>query len=331
MIIQRTKPVNIKNEDLWIFKHELEKTFNDPQILDLKNVVLNGELHFEKRTNYSLLLSYNNKTFETSLWQKIKKIMKFQFCIKLRKHLIITDDWSNGYFHWLMDCLPRLMLLGEKRTKLSLILPAHLKDEEYISESLHLLGIKDFTFVRKDYWYYFRSLTFPVHPAPTGNYNDDIMKILRNKLVGNLIEQPSLKIYISRSKASRRKIINEEQILPLLAEMGFKTIYCEDLSFGEQVKLFSKVKYLVSNHGAGLSNMLFMSSGASILELRKINDNHNNCYFSLASSLDLKYYYLECMPLDEEEESHVANIQVPVKEFEDEIKNFINQEKIISA
>jgi capsular polysaccharide biosynthesis protein len=326
MIIQRTKPVNIKNEDLWIFKHELEKTFNDPQILDLKNVVLNGELHFEKRTNYPLLLSYNNKTFETSIWEKIKKIIKFQFCIKLRKHFIITDDWSNGYFHWLMDCLPRLMLFGEKRTKLSLILPAHLKDEEYVSESLHLLGIKNFRFLRGNNWYYFKSLSFPVHLAETGNYNDEIMKILRNNLVTKPIEPSGLKIYISRSKASRRKIINEEQILPLLSRMGFKTIYCEDLSFQEQVNLFSKVKYLVSNHGAGLSNMLFMPPGASILELRKINDNHNNCYFSLASSVNLKYYYLQCLPLDEQEESHTANIEVNVKEFEDEIIKMIHEE-----
>jgi capsular polysaccharide biosynthesis protein len=270
-------------------------------------------------------LSYNNKTFETALWEKIKKIIKFQFGIKLRKYFIITDDWSKGYFHWLMDCLPRLMLLDEKRIKLSLILPAHLKDEEYISESLHLLGIKNFTFVTGNNWYYFKCLTFPVHLAPSGNYNDDIMKKLRNKLAGNRMEQPTLKIYISRSKASRRKIINEEQILPLLSRMGFKTIYCEDLSFQEQVNLFSKVKYLVSNHGAGLSNMLFMSPGASVLELRKINDNHNNCYFSLASSLDLKYYYLQCLPLDEQEESHTANIKVPVKEFEDEIIKMIHE------
>jgi capsular polysaccharide biosynthesis protein len=326
MIIRRTKPVNIKNEDLWIFKDELEKTVNDPQILDLKSVVLNGELHFENRTNYPLLLFYNNKTFETSLWEKIKKIIKFQFCIKLKKYFIITDDWSKGYFHWLMDCLPRLMLLGEKGIKLSLILPAHLEDQEYVSESLHLLGIKNFMFVTGNNWYYFKCLTFPVHPADSGNYNDEIMKILRKKLTTNPIGQSGLKIYISRSKASRRKIINEEQILPLLSRMGFKTIYCEDLSFQEQVTLFSKVRYLVSNHGAGLSNMLFMPPGASILELRKINDNHNNCYFSLASSLDLKYYYLKCLPLDEHEESHTANIKVDVKEFSDEIIKMLHEE-----
>jgi capsular polysaccharide biosynthesis protein len=323
MIVRRAKPVNLKNEDLWIFRHELEKVFNDPQILNLKNVVLNGELNFEKKANDNLLLSYNNKTFETTLWQKIKKIINFHFCIKVRNHFIITDDWSNGYFHWLMDCLPRLILLGEKGMIPPLILPGHFKNKGYVSESLHIVGIKNVTFLKKENWYYLKRLTFPVHLAPTGNYNDDIMKALRNKLTANLREDPTLKIYISRSKASRRKIANEDQILPVLSQMGFKTIYCEDLSFQEQLQLFSKVKYLISNHGAGLSNMLFMSSGASVLELRKSDDGHSNCYFSLASALNLKYFYLRCLPLNNTEDSHVANVIVDVKQFSAEITQMV--------
>ena len=84
MLVRRKKPVNIKTEDLWLFTHELQKEFNDPQILDLKNVILNGELFFEKKTNDNLLLFYNNKTFTTSLKKSIKKIISFQFCLKLR-------------------------------------------------------------------------------------------------------------------------------------------------------------------------------------------------------------------------------------------------------
>ena len=294
MIVRRTKPINIKEEDLWIFSHELEKEVNKPQILDLKNVILNGDLNFEAETNNSLLLSYNNKSFKTSLQQKIKKIINFQFCFKLRKYFVITDDWSNAYFHWLMDCLPRLVLLQDKGKAQTLILPPNLKDRSYISESLNLLGVNKFIFLKKDNWYYFKRLTFPVHLAPTGNYHEETMRILRSKVTQNLQAQPALKVYISRSKASRRKIVNENEVLPLLSGMGFKTVFCEDLSFLEQVKLFSKVKYLVSNHGAGLSNMLFMSPKASVFELRKSDDDHSNCYFSLASSLNLRYFYLKC-------------------------------------
>ena len=224
-----------------------------------------------------------------------------------------------------MDCLPRLILLEEKGMNVTLILPENLKSKTYISESLNLLGIINFKFLKKDNWYFFKSLSFPVHLAPTGNYNDEIIKKLRSRITGNLQQVPTLKIYISRTKASRRKIDNEDQILPLLLQIGFKTVCCEDLSFDEQVKLFSKVKYLVSNHGAGLSNMLFMSSGASVLELRKSDDDHSNCYFSLASSLNLKYFYLKCLPINKMEDSHTADIIVDVKKFSEEINKMINE------
>jgi capsular polysaccharide biosynthesis protein len=325
MIVRRAKPVNIKGEDLWIFSHELEKEFNDPQILNLNNVILNGDLNFEKKTNNNLLLSYNCKSFKTSLQQKIKQIINFQFCLKLRRYFIITDDWSNAYFHWLTDCLPRLVLLQEKGKAQFLILPANLKDKSYIAESLDFLGINNFTFLKKDNWYYFKSLTFPVHLAPTGNYHDETMRKLRSKVTQNLQAEPALKVYISRSKAPRRKIANENEVLTLLSATGFTTVYCEDLSFLEQVKLFSKVKYLVSNHGAGLSNMLFMPQGASVLELRKSDDDHSNCYFSLASSLNLRYFYLKCSPSNEGEDSHTANIIVDVEQLSKEITEMINE------
>jgi hypothetical protein len=45
----------------------------------------------------------------------------------------------------------------------------------------------------------------------------------------------------------------------------FQTIYAEDLSFEQQVKICSRARHLVSNHGAGLTNMLFMPQGASVL------------------------------------------------------------------
>ena len=57
-----------------------------------------------------------------------------------------------------------------------------------------------------------------------------------------------------------------------------------------------RARYIVSNHGAGLTNMLFMKDGGSVLELRHVSDCINNCYFTLASALDLKYFYQTCAP-----------------------------------
>ena len=67
-----------------------------------------------------------------------------------------------------------------------------------------------------------------------------------------------------------------------------------DLSFKEQVSIVFHAKCLISNHGAGLTNMLFMEADTAVLEFRHYEDTHNNCYFSLASALNIKYFYQTC-------------------------------------
>ena len=39
-----------------------------------------------------------------------------------------------------------------------------------------------------------------------------------------------------------------------------------------------------------------MKDGGSVLELRHVSDCINNCYFTLSSALDLKYFYQTCAP-----------------------------------
>lgn len=324
MLTIRKEPNNLNSEDLWLFKNELRKEFSDPLIVDLKEVIITADINFTQNLKSNVLVSYNANFFQPTFLQLIKRFVKQNLPIKLKKHFIITDSWSNGYFHWLLDCLPRLMLLEESGLNLPLILPSFLKDKDYVSESLSLLGKTNYQFLKKNKWYFFKSLSFPVHLATTGNYNDQIIKKIRNRIKSDRRQIPGLKIYISRSKALMRKITNEDEIIPLLSKMGFKIIFCEDMTFAEQVHLFSKVKYLVSNHGAGLSNMLFMSPQTSVLELRKKNDDHNNCYFSLASALDLKYYYLECIPVKDDEETHTANLLVDPNKFSQCVLEMIN-------
>jgi capsular polysaccharide biosynthesis protein len=58
--------------------------------------------------------------------------------------------------------------------------------------------------------------------------------------------------------------------------------------------------------------MLFMSPGTKVLELRHATDCINNCYFTLASALNLDYFYQSCEPENPAEEPHTANLRVDV-------------------
>jgi capsular polysaccharide biosynthesis protein len=142
-------------------------------------------------------------------------------------------------------------------------------------------------------------LMLPSHTAPTGNFNQDFLDRVRERLLAaspSSASAPTRKVYISRRHAASRAIENEDEILPLLSEYGFEIHHMESYSLPEQLSLMSETKYLLGPHGAGLTNMLFMPTEGSVLEIRARGDAHNNCYFSLASAIGHRYFYALAEP-----------------------------------
>jgi len=76
------------------------------------------------------------------------------------------------------------------------------------------------------------------------------------------------------------------------------------------VEISSQARYLVSNHGAGMTNMLFMPEGSNVLELRHREDCINNCYFTLSSALNLNYFYQTCPSGGDAQDPHAADLLV---------------------
>jgi hypothetical protein len=75
------------------------------------------------------------------------------------------------------------------------------------------------------------------------------------------------RIYISRSRASLRKMENEAAVEALMERFGFRVVHMENYSFAEQVEIAASASCIAGPHGAGLSNMIFMNEGSHVLEL----------------------------------------------------------------
>jgi capsular polysaccharide biosynthesis protein len=105
-----------------------------------------------------------------------------------------------------------------------------------------------------------------------------------------------------------------------LRGFGFRVVYAEDHTFEEQVEMASRARFFVSNHGAGLTNMLFMRDGGRVLELRHHADSINNCYFTMASALGLEYFYQTCRPGDPSEDPHTADLRVTPRLLADNLR-----------
>jgi hypothetical protein len=76
-------------------------------------------------------------------------------------------------------------------------------------------------------------------------------------LNGVVEKRPSRNIFLDRRPRYGRRIANMAEIEPALRKYGFESIYAEDLSYPDQVKLMSTVRNIVGIHGAGFTNLLF--------------------------------------------------------------------------
>jgi len=148
-------------------------------------------------------------------------------------------------------------------------------------------------------------LYYPSLTAPSGNYNPLYLRRIRNSILDhfenyNEVPQKVTKIYISRKKSLKRKIVNEPEVEDAVKEFGYASYCFEDFSWRQQLAIMRNARSLISNHGAGLTNMMFMMPTSSVFEFRRKGDSNNNCYFSMASVFEHRYYYQECASLGED-------------------------------
>lgn len=317
---RRRLPLNLEASDLGLFEHELEKSIPATALLqfDRCRVAGNGMLFrgirvFEESFGYRGMLDE---------WASLKNMLRFFVLNYAFKKLqtcdedvfLFIDTWSSAYFHWITDALARLYALGDKVKGATILLPMQYERFEYTGPSLAPFRIGAIKYLDKDHVLLCRRLIVPTHTAPSGNYNASLIRGMRDLFInhfgGRDLIPSGERVYISRRKAKVRRIVNEAEVEAVLKQYGFRTVCFEDFTFTEQVAIASNARYIVSNHGAGLTNMLFMPAGGSVLELRKAGDGHNNCYFALASSADLQYLYQLCDPQNPDENAYSADLQV---------------------
>jgi capsular polysaccharide biosynthesis protein len=211
----------------------------------------------------------------------------------------VTDDWSNGYFHWLADALPRLYAARDAARDVTLLLPHGFERLDFVTSSLKLFDVRRVEYVGADEVCVCERLLLPTHTAPSGHYNEPLLRELRDFLLeGFGAASADARLYVSRGRAPKRKLTNEAEVARVVEEFGFRVVHFEEHPFAEQVRLAASAKYLVSNHGAGLTNILFMPRGGRVLELRREGERERNWFFNLASAVGLSYYYQLCAPAD---------------------------------
>ncbi|HTR30741.1 MAG TPA: glycosyltransferase family 61 protein [Puia sp.] len=247
-------------------------------------------------------------------------------------YLAIHHPWFN-YFHWITEAILRIWLVRPMLDDLTLLLPERYQRSDFIMGSLQPFHLKNVYFLPEGKGAFVPRLCLPqikpvvdcYYPRHLAGIRQLYLRFVGQKYGANFGKGPA--IYISREKASRKKIVNESSLIHLLTDLGFTILCNEDFTFLEQVAVYSQAEFVVSNHGAGLTNMLFMKEGSSVLELHKRvtngHDWHSYAFWYLADSLRFGYYHQICEPSDPTANYFQADINVDLDKLEQNVRSMM--------
>jgi capsular polysaccharide biosynthesis protein len=207
--------------------------------------------------------------------------------------VVISTYEGNGFFHWMFDVLPRINIIKKSGYDFDYILvnDIHFKFQE---ETLRLLGVLDkIITLSPNKCIQANKLLVPSFPGNTGNMPKWACEFLYMLFTPfcEVTNSNKKRLYISRSKTNRRRVLNETEVISILEPLGFEVVFSEEITFKEQINLFCNAEVIVAPHGAGLSNLVFCQKKTRILEL--FSPNYVNvCYYALSNMMELDYYYL---------------------------------------
>jgi capsular polysaccharide biosynthesis protein len=212
--------------------------------------------------------------------------------------MLIGNPWAANYHHWLINALLRLWWTSQfaELQDIPLIVPASMSP--FQQESLAALGVDPRRLLPFDgaLWQIDR-LFFPAN----GDYWPLQLRWLRQRCFEHyrLSDAPGQRrIYISRADAPGRRVTNEPEVIEMLERRGFEVLELAALPLAEQVRAFAEAKLIVGPHGAGLTNIVFAASNATVVDLHP-RDEINHALWVEASALGLKYALLTCAKMND--------------------------------
>ena len=218
--------------------------------------------------------------------------------------VIIGSSLTNNYFHWMSDVLGDIFLLtrhGYNVQRLPLIAVPSLK-QPWQKEVLNLLEIENAIEYDELPRLQPGKCLIPMRHKGIGKRLPVWQVSALRSVLGSLVENEPCSsstnvLYISRQRASRRRIINENNLIHSLKEFGAKIVALEDFTVSEQMSLFQRAKVIIGAHGAGFTNIAFCPIGAKLIDIFP-ETRANPCFSIFAHQAGMRYvpYWAQAIP-----------------------------------
>jgi hypothetical protein len=188
--------------------------------------------------------------------------------------ILLTHFNVNTYGHWLLECVPKLLLLRRIQDKLSPFrIIIHKSTKSFVKAWLSFILPNVEIKIYNDAIEYVRCESLLIPSLLCGQ--DYAFHPLLNNLIAELVTTnalPKRRLYLSRQEPSIfRRLANKEEIESIASSFGLELINPETLPISEQIKLFSECAFVVGEFGSALHNTLFSPLGIRVLALNWIN------------------------------------------------------------
>ena len=295
--IRSTRKVNLKNvTDLLVINSssELVPFTNYKELPDnrVRRVIeIRGSITNPKT---GVIWSHRKLLDESTVWSS-DQLFRYEPIPILPKSISepITLLPDNGYFHFLIEDLPRYLEVLDYVSNAKTLISRESK--KYIFDVLKILSVTpriENVPVKSETLYFSEK-------NKGGIFTTSDLEKLRS-FGYNSIEnhkKETRRIFVLRtdnlkdSKGISRGLIHQEEIIFELSRTGFEILDCAKLGLAEQIEVFSSATVIAGFHGAGLANQVWLPEGSKVIEF--VGSRRTAHFSHLASVCKHSYYEIE--------------------------------------
>ncbi|MDP4002720.1 glycosyltransferase 61 family protein [Methylobacterium sp. NEAU K] len=250
---------------------------------------------------------------------------------------------SKNYGHWLLEFVPRMLCFNDQAcpSDFPICIDDHMPETH--RQIVELLDARGRAIVPlppqatrfgelgvapvPTFFPFDSKLGRPVYDAI---WPQDVLAGMRSLVLKRLaargvdLRPTGRRIVLSRRGFVQRQLLNEAEIIDVLAGKGFEVVYPEKLSFAEQVELYHTADTIVGSASSALTNCIFCNSNARVIALIHENRSFNfRGYASMIESSGTKLLFIRGSTVaDEKTHPFHANYSVTPKQILLGLKDF---------
>ena len=205
----------------------------------------------------------------------------------------VLYNQSANYYHWIIEQVASLWAVEQyeaatgQEGEVTIIVPSDAPG--FVTTALSRAGVSD----RVHEWDG-KPLGLDEYIVPSLPAHREVeLQRLRERVGGEAVgESGEGWLYVSRAESERgRRVVNRDELEGVFAEFDVDVVQPEEWPLAEQIRRFGTAAGVIGPHGAGLTNMLWLTDGA-VVELHHSIDDLN--FAMLADSMSHGYERVRC-------------------------------------